>query len=229
MQAIDEDTRYVRHPERVLAVRLAALADERDDPFHPARKRQSLAALRRGLTTNDGWHPAVAQVVDSLFVNGTVHPSDERALFQGAALFGSHPFSVLPKPDDEGTQRHGQSLGRALRNLMSVRASSRGRDVTAERDAFDGQFEALLNAHPDDLFAHLRRTIARFHGTEVGIDWAQLISDINAWGSDRHWVQRRWARDWWSAERDTPISGERNNSSEPENSDQVTDEEGAIE
>jgi CRISPR type I-E-associated protein CasB/Cse2 len=229
MQTNDKANRYVRNPERRLAARLAALAEERNDPYHMARKRQTLAALRRGLATNDGWHPAVAQVVDSLFVSGTVRPSDQPALYQGAALFSSHPFSVLPRPDHEKKPPSSQSLGRALHNLVVIRASSRGRDVTAEKDTFDPQFQSLLNAHPDDLFAHLRRTIARFQGTEVGIDWAKLMSDIRAWDDSRYRVQRQWARDWWSAEPDTLSWAEQNTSTDPENSDHVNAEAGEIE
>jgi CRISPR system Cascade subunit CasB len=165
-----------------LASALERLADESN------RDRGRLAALRRGLGESDGWHPAVAMVVDPVIGDMNLYPSQLDALYMAASLFALHPYT---RARVEG-RRH-QTLLDALNDVMAMRGGDEA------RKPFDRRVIALLNTNREDLFHHLRYTVSLLRGTEIGIDWVRLMRDIDAWSSPERKVQRAWARSWWSS------------------------------
>lgn len=138
--------------------------------------RGALAALRRGLTgppwTIVEMHPHVARFLPDGW--GWPH----QCLYMIAALFASHPA-----PGGSG------NLGDALRAVAGATRS----------ESIEGRFMALLKAHRDDLFDHLRHAVDLAKGKEVRIAWNRLLKDIRNWDSDSRWVQRDWARAFWAA------------------------------
>jgi CRISPR system Cascade subunit CasB len=141
------------------------------------KDRGALAALRRGLGEIPGtvaeMHPHLARfLVDDDW--GWWH----ECLYMIAALFASHW-----DPRGRG------NIGDTLRNVAGATGS----------ESIEGRFLALLKAHRDDLFDHLRHAVALARGKEVPIDWSRLLKDIIAWDSDARWVQRDWARSFWKA------------------------------
>jgi len=105
-----------------------------------------------------------------------------------AALFASHP-----ETRGEG------NLGAALREVHRITGS----------DSIEARFMALLKAHREDLFDHLRHAVALIRGhidsvpparrRQAGIGWDRLLNDLLYWDSQARRVQREWARAFWSS------------------------------
>lgn len=142
---------------------------ERDD-------RAALAALRRGVGKPPG---AVAEMNRYVVPWLPTSPWADDAYYQVAALFALHGESWRGERD-----RWRSNLGASFARL--------GDDAGAER-----RFVALLNAHRDDLMAHVRRAVTLLRARDVAVDWGQLLRDILAWDHPERWVQRRWARAYW--------------------------------
>lgn len=180
---------------RAAAHRLAAALAVLADPER--RDRGKLASLRRGLGQDDGWHPAVAMVVDPEIANLEVR--DERLLgfYQAAALFGLHPE---PRRREVTAPRLiDRSFTRAMHELALRRASERGGALEDVKKPLDRRVIALLDADRADIFHHLRHAVGLLRGTDIGIDWAQLMLDLDDWDRPDRSVQRRWSRAWWPA------------------------------
>ena len=141
--------------------------------------RASLAALRRGL----GKHPGDAAEMFPYLARWTLSPWEEETYYLVASLFARHQVSW---PGDGPDRNLGASLARL--------------NVDGENPGIERRFVALLNADREDAPDHLRHLIARLRTHEIPIDWACLIDDLNGWGSERRYVQRRWARSFWGAQ-----------------------------
>ena len=132
--------------------------------------RAALSALRRSLS-EDATARAYPYVVP--FFPRERTPWLERTYLLVAGLFALHP-------------RSGEaSLGAALRRV---------RDVTGSTSV-EQRFVALLDAHRDDLGAHLRHAVSLVRSREIAIDWHDLLGTIRNWNQE--WARRRWARDFW--------------------------------
>lgn len=171
-----------------LASALEQMADE------AARDRGKLAALRKGLGEPDGWHPAVAMVVDPVIGGYELYPEQENALYLAASLFSLHP-QVRSRAAGERSY----TLMDALNTLVRQRVEEGEGALDDMRASLDRRVIALLNADREDLPNHLRYTISLLRGTEIPVDWAQLMRDINDWTAPDRRVQRAWARAWWRA------------------------------
>lgn len=64
------------------------------------------------------------------------------------------------------------------------------------------RFTALLDSDADELPHRLRQAVSLVNSQQIAIDWPRLLEDVNAWGADSRFVQRRWARDFWSRDED---------------------------
>ncbi|MCC6555596.1 MAG: type I-E CRISPR-associated protein Cse2/CasB [Polyangiaceae bacterium] len=145
-----------------------ALVALRDD-------RAALAALRRGLGQTPGTAASLYPYVVP-FLPKDATRWQEQTYFLIASLFALHPA-----PGGDGT-----SIGDALRRLKGDSGSTEAR------------FVALMESHPDDLALHLRHAVSLIRSKEIPIDWERLFGDVWHWTSESRWVQRRWARDFWS-------------------------------
>lgn len=67
------------------------------------------------------------------------------------------------------------------------------------RDGLDRRFERLLDADSQQLPFYLRREIQFLTTAGRKIDWAQLLHDILHWQSPERYIQRRWAREYFTA------------------------------
>ncbi|MFA5064068.1 MAG: type I-E CRISPR-associated protein Cse2/CasB [Dehalococcoidia bacterium] len=68
------------------------------------------------------------------------------------------------------------------------------------------RFHILLNADYDsqtgegDLPYRLRQMVRYAENKRVGVNWPVLLTDLKFWNSPRKYVQKRWARDFFSVE-----------------------------
>lgn len=156
---------------------LYGLADKRDE------SRAELAALRRGLGerpgTAVGMYRYIARYVPTQ-ANGWTHD----AYYLIASLFALHP---LPWPEPRGT--YATDLGGSFARLAAQ----------SESGSIERRFTALLDAHREDLWEHLRHTVSLLKAYEVPVDWGQLLSHAIRWDDENRWVQRQWARTFWGA------------------------------
>ncbi len=143
-----------------------------DDPG----ARGTLAALRRGL----GQRPGTAMEMYPYIVPFLTEKDSywtEQCIFTIASLFAMHP-----QPGGEG------SMG----SVMSKVAKK------SESDSVERRFVALLDSTRDELPGRLRHAVSLARSKDVPIDWSQLLKDMKGWNEYELWVQRKWARDYWS-------------------------------
>lgn len=134
--------------------------------------RRALAILRRGANRQ----PGTAIEMYSLVLPWGVPRYAEDSAFLVAALFALHP-----DPKGQGT------LGNAFAR------------ISGESDSIEQRFNALLNCHRDDLPYHLRQAVTLLRSKDVPVDWKRLLRDVLGWEHDDRYVQRDWARDFWSS------------------------------
>ncbi len=80
----------------------------------------------------------------------------------------------------------------ALDRIAAARASD-GDNAALERG-----FTALLAAHQNDLPCYLRQAVSFLKSREIPINWHQPIRDVQNWGHPEGYVQKAWARAFWS-------------------------------
>lgn len=139
--------------------------------------RGALAALRRGLGQEPGSVVAMYPYVVR-WLPASASRQTEAVYYLVAALFAYHP-----DPGDAG------NLGAAFRQTL---------DAQGDNTAIERRFTALLAAHPDDLPFYLRQAVGFLKSKEVAVDWSQLFTDLLAWGHPDSYVQKQWARAFWS-------------------------------
>jgi CRISPR system Cascade subunit CasB len=157
--------------------------------------RGALAALRRGLGKPPGTAPEMHPYVAPWLSPG-MPPWEEDALYTLAALFGTHPHHAAVG-----------NLGASFRRVSSK----------TESESIEKRFIALLACHADDLPELLRQAISLAKSKEVPIDYNQLLHDIPLWGHPDRFVQREWARAFWS-----PSGKEQKAQADPESATPVT-------
>jgi CRISPR system Cascade subunit CasB len=139
--------------------------------------RGALAALRRGLGRPSGAAQEMFQYVIR-WLPAEAGPRQEEAYFLVASLFAYHP-----QPGGVGNLGH---------------CFSRARDSGVSDMAIERRFTALLSAHPDDLPFYLRQAVSFLKSKGIPIDWHQLFADIQAWNHPKGYIQKQWARAFWS-------------------------------
>lgn len=141
-------------------------------------KRGALASLRRGLGKTPGQAPEMFRYVLP-WLPENASREQERAYFLVASLLAYHP-----KNCSEG------NMGNHL---------ARCRDPQGNDDALERRFTALLAAHPEDLPFYLRQAVSFLKSKEeTPINWSQLLKDLMGWDHPDGYVQRQWARAFWS-------------------------------
>lgn len=148
---------------------------------HQADDRALLAALRRGASSSalGSVYPIVAP-----FFPKEPNGGEEQALFDVAVLFALHP--------GDGSLNLGQALRRIGENTRS--------------DNIEPRFVALLDSHPEDLVPHLRHAVSLARAHDIALDWDDILRALRYWGHPSLFVQRRWARDFWTTGREEEVS-----------------------
>lgn len=148
------------------------------EKLRDADDRAALARLRRGLGKPPGTVPEMHALVLP-WLPQDIPRWHEDQCYLIAALFASHP------------QAGGQgSLGKSFGLL---------RDKSEGKESVERRFVALLNCHEEELPDHLRHAISLLKSKEIPVDWRELLNDLHHWGHSDRRVQRKWARDFWTA------------------------------
>lgn len=148
--------------------------------------RGALAKLRRALQ-----YPAEAYPVILPYVRKEIS-DDELSLYALlSALFALHPHTT-----DQG------NMGAHLRMAA-------GENV----EATERRFMNLLRANSEDLPMLLRQSISFLRSKAIAVNWEQLRRDLLAWNHADGYVQKQWARSFWSYQ----AKKEQSNSNNEEN------------
>lgn len=158
--------------------------------------RGRLAALRRGLLLEPHQFYELYRVVPAQFLEGVSRAEVQRRLAI-AILFASHPQSF----SDEELAEHPRNLGESLRRLAVAQAGGAIDPAEGPPEALKRRFDALLAAHVDELFDHLRQIIRLLKSRDIPVDWAQLLRDLRDWDNEGRPVQWRWSRSFYVGER----------------------------
>ena len=148
------------------------------EQWRDAKDRRVLAILRRGAN----FQPETVQALYFL-VQWLPRGEDEYARWREdnalliASLFGVHP-------DAGGTK----TLGHSFAEL---------RKKTTADESLERNFNALLRSHRDDMPRRLRHAVKLLKGKDIPINWRQLLQDVLGWNHDSHYVQKKWAREFW--------------------------------
>ena len=163
-------------------------------------QRATIAELRRGLQE----FPHLAPYMHRHLAPFTVYKKEweKQTYHLVAALFARyHSGSKEPVYSDKRRDNMGSYFAAVVQQEQDA------------SDSIERRFNALLTAHPQDLYYHLRQAIAFLHGkTEITIpiNWEGLLWDILKWDDDekRPKVQEEWATNFW---RHKAITAEANN------------------
>ena len=142
--------------------------------------RRALAILRRGASGEPATRIAMMPLVLPRVPQTEGHWAEDAALLV-ASLFGLHP---LP---GGAAATFGGSMGQYARGQPS-------------RDSADARFTTLLMSHSDDVDGHLRHAVRLLAAKAIPVRWDQLLTDVQFWGHEDLFVQRRWAQDYWPYE-----------------------------
>lgn len=134
--------------------------------------RAALSALRQGSANPLRALPYVAP-----FLKEDDGRQREESLLLLGALFGSFP------------ETGSVSLATALRFVME----------RAQSDSIELRFRALLDSPREDLSNHLRHAVSLVRSAQIPIDYNDLLRAIRNWSHEDRFIQRAWARQFWSS------------------------------
>ena len=145
-------------------------------------------------------HNVMGLFYKKLLYDHTLRQWQEDAYFLIATLY---PFEKQAKQtpdssDAEPTQRpknFGASLGQIRRRLASNKEGVAG---------LDNRFERLLDADEQQLSFYLRREVQFLTNADGRIDWANLLNDLLKWHYPSRYVQRHWARAYFTTQPQQP-------------------------
>jgi CRISPR system Cascade subunit CasB len=114
----------------------------------------------------------------------TLHTAEENRFYLLASL-----FAYWHQGASGGEAPPAHYLGESLAVL---------RQLDSSNESLEKRFEALLNAHSQDLPTHLRHMIGLLRGKNIAVNWGQLLRDLRNWDHAERFVQRQWARAFWA-------------------------------
>ena len=175
---------------------------------------------RAKLKRNAGNTPAEARNALGLFYSKLlryipVQPAEEDDYFLIATLY---PFE---REGRGNKQSKGKKAASASIEAEETKAAPRPRNFGAtlhtirtasNQEGLDRRFERLLDADRTQLPFLLRREIQVASNEGGRINWAQLLQDVRHWQHPDRFVQRNWARDYFT----TPF----NSNTQTDNQDQ---------
>lgn len=98
-----------------------------------------------------------------------------------------------PTPSEAGQNLHDNVSGRSF--LWSLRQLPRADEIPG----MERRILAMLDADFGQLDVHLRHAVGLLRTAErpIPVDWERLVRDLIYWDHREHFIQRRWASDWW--------------------------------
>jgi CRISPR system Cascade subunit CasB len=158
---------------------LTKLADEKNP------NRAAMAHLRRGLERPPDY---ILGRVGWLFRRVPDWALNNALLTAGlfAWVKGNCPHR-RPQTGADGKQKDGRNFGAAF---------GFGQDEKQQREK---RFIDLLDADEEELPYKLRQAITLIGKEGIELDWILLIKHLGHWNHADRWVQKDWARGFWSA------------------------------
>ncbi len=139
--------------------------------------RAMMAALRRGLGRREG-HVAMYPFVIP-YMPKEEHRSRYWIYFTVAALFGYHHDPLAKRV----------SMGEAMSRLE-------------RNDSLEKRFLWLLDSEVEELPKRLKSVVSLLKSKGVGLDYHRLFYDLFHWEHPDHFVQLRWAEDFFADKTD---------------------------
>jgi len=161
--------------------------------------RGRLAALRRGLLLEPDQMYELYRVIPPQFLEG-ISEEEARRRMMIAVLFALHP---MPYPEPKGASWR-RNFGDSLR-LLALNKTGRSPEAAEDPlpEPLKRRMDALLAAHPEDLFGHLRQLVRMLAAEEIPVDWEQLLWDLRSWDRPDRKVQWQWSRAFYVGQRET--------------------------
>jgi CRISPR type I-E-associated protein CasB/Cse2 len=158
--------------------------------------RATLSRLRRGLGK-----PIDATLAESGWLFADVPDRPQQALYNACLVAGL--FGLLHQGADKVDESPPRNLGASLYDLADKERSRRNPKPKPDEpvDTAERRLATLLRSHRDDLPSHLRQTVSLLKSRGVTIDWSGLLRDLMAWDHPDRYVQRKWARAYWTPNR----------------------------
>lgn len=140
--------------------------------------RGAMATLRKGLGKPPG---EVTQMYKYVYVgigqNGKIQ--EENGYFLVASL-----FALWYRGRQGLSQDFDGNFGKTCKYVFKETAT----DSTVKH------FESLIDSHIDDLPNRLRHAVSLASSKNVGVNWSQLLIDLEQWGEDSKSVQKEWMK-----------------------------------
>ncbi len=156
--------------------------------------RATLSHLRRGLGK-----PIDAILAEAgwLFTSVPDHP---RSALDNSCLVAGL-FGLCHQGRDAVADDPPRNIGASLHALAADERRRTGRGPEEPVDSAERRLASLLRAPREDLPGHLRQTVSLLKSRGVAIDWHRLLRDLMAWDHPDRYVQRNWARAYWTPNR----------------------------
>ncbi len=162
------------------------------DPGERARLRRNA-----GLAMKES-HNAMGLFYKKLVYDRILREYEEETYFLVATLFTfqkKHKFNSEnvgeEKEEQMASKNFGKSLGEIKRRMNAKKKDS--------AKGLDTRFERLLDADEQQLPFYMRREVQFLFNNGGSVDWAKLLKDLLRWNHSDRYVQRGWARDYFSA------------------------------
>ena len=166
--------------------------------------RAMLSHLRQGLGK-----PIDATLAEAGWLFTEVPDRPRQALDNACLVAGL--FGLWHQGRDAVADEAPSNLGASLHALAAEERRRTGRGPDEPVDTAERRLTSLLRSHRDDLPGHLRQTVSLLKSRGVAIHWHRLLHDLMAWDHPDRYVQRNWARAYWTpnpAENPTATSDE---------------------
>ena len=142
--------------------------------------RATLARLRHRLAFDSEENPPVIGFVERFTSSLEDYQVWEReAYYLTASLFATHP---------DQSKDESESLGATFRRVYYERGES---------ESVEKRFLALIDADSEQITNRLRHAIKLIRSNEFSVNYDLLLLHLKSWQSEKHWVQQRWARDFY--------------------------------
>ncbi len=155
--------------------------------------RARLAALRQLLAPPERWGPD-AYAAGLPLVPPRALETEESRLLLVAGLFALWHRGRETLLEDEP-----RNFGTSMRTAATMLANG-----ATLAPSIENRFSVLLSSDEERLTHHLRQAVSLCAAHDVRIGWVSLIGDLRRWSHPDRFIQRRWARAFWSPNTEHP-------------------------
>jgi len=138
-----------------------------------AEDKAAMSALKRGAAHQPGEYTPQFRYIVPFIPEKTY----ELPYFLTATLFGIHPVNSSAG-----------SFGSAFKGIYQATGS----------DSIELRFNALLQAREEDLPYHLRNAVSLLASKNIPVNYTELFDAIRNWNHPDKFVQKKWAKEFWS-------------------------------